>query len=244
LTYRDQINKIYSKIDSFASLGLEAIFDYQIYIDDLINSGFYQILSDVLVTKYDINIRSYTYTEDFKTDSFKKILNKTIPKYSRDIYSLKISKNVYSVGYHFYEGSYSNYLGDIVEIEAFDKNTILKDKALWTLQDQISAISLEVISGLSSSIKDAISQFPVDLGQKIHYNLNSEFFYQGLLYKCTNPYTWNKDIGTLYTPTYSSHWTQIYPLTYSQTIISDNTLPLINKYSKAIDILKSLNNIS
>ena len=57
MTYRQEIEKIYKKVDSLAQRGEDAYLDFREYIDDLIGYGQYSILDDVSFTKYNLYVK-------------------------------------------------------------------------------------------------------------------------------------------------------------------------------------------
>jgi hypothetical protein len=237
MSYKTELTKIYKKIDTISKKGKDGVFDYYIYIDQLIDSSQYSKLEDVMNIYYDINIGEYLSINDFKKDSYPKIREKTTSSFQKQLKALCEYRSVYQIGFHFYDSINNHYLGDIKEIEEPQNWIAYKDPKLTEIQDQIRIIDLEVTSGLQQSIIDSIPPFVDDRTLTIDFNIEDLVRYEENIYECTVPYTYN--VSTPITPTYSNYWMQIYSPTYSLTIIDSDEIKLIDKYNQAIDIVKS-----
>lgn len=113
--YKKRLFQIYSKIDSVSKGGEDNRQVYYELIDELIKNSEYEHLSDVMITKYDINIDSFIDINDFKIKSYEKIRYNTIPN---DLIALKRlfnSLGVYQVGLQFYNDVDNLFLGTILE---------------------------------------------------------------------------------------------------------------------------------
>jgi hypothetical protein len=70
MTYTEELNKIYIKIDQLGQRGKDATFDYYIYIDDIVNKSKYSLLKDVMNRYYKIYPDNYLSVDDFKRKAF------------------------------------------------------------------------------------------------------------------------------------------------------------------------------
>jgi hypothetical protein len=233
MTYRQEVERIYQNLNKLAKDGDLAIQDYYQYIDDLIDEGKYQMLSDVLITKYKIDLGEFWSIQDFKKNSFKKIKNKTISNTQIELNELFKEKSVYCMGKHFYNSTNYRYLGDIVEVNPeYQSGLYLLDVRPW----QSLETNLNVVRGSSSSIFDSVPRFGDISGESFFYVTQSQVSYQNNVYECILSFTWSKTNEI--TPTYSSYFTQSKIPNFSFIEIKDGSKSLLQKYSLAIDILK------
>jgi hypothetical protein len=239
MTYRQEIEKIYKKLDSLAQRGVDAYLDFREYIDELIDYGQYSIFDDVMLTKYNIDIKKYNSVEDLKKNVFSEIRFQTTSKFLKNLKKLYISKAVYNTGVHFYNVNDNKYLGDISEINPnTTPQNYFQDPRLS--QRIGSTPYLQVVVGLSSSIYDAIPEYNLTyINGVISYVTYSQVVYNKNVYECINSYNWS--YGNPITPTYSNYWTFSTLATYSVSSLTSSELSLLDKYSDAIDTLKSLN---
>jgi len=233
MNYREEINRIHKKLDSFALQGDLSIYDYYLYIDDLINEGKYSVLLNVMATIYGMDIRKFKTIDDFKKNSYKQIKSKTISKYQRDLNAVFLEQSVYNVGTHFYSSINNKYLGDILETEPeYSSNLYLLQIKPWETQ----IVNLNVIRGLSSAIFSSIPPFGSIAGKEFFYMTQSQVVYENKVYECISSFTWSK--SSFITPTFSEYFTQSVIPNYSSISISDKNMSLIDKYSLGIEILK------
>lgn len=237
-----EITKILNKIDTISRKGKTAVYQYYNYISELIDNQQYYLFQDVLMKYYDIDIRLYKSVEEMRRLTFPKIREKTQQSFQKQLKKLFDSKNVYPIGFHFFDKTNSHYLGDIMEVEEphptiFYQDPELVQKLPASENGEIKIINLEVTKGLSSSVYDAIPEFRIDPKSTLQIGSSSEVTYGNQIYECVQSYTW--DTNNQITPTYSEYWTPKSFPTYSMSVISDDTVPLYNKYSIAIDLLKS-----
>jgi len=235
MSYKKDINKIYKKIDTISKKGKDGVFEFYNYIDQIINNSQYFLLEDVMKIFYDINIRKYQSIDDFKKNSYSIIREKTSSSFQKKLKDILEYKNVYQIGFNFYDSITNHYLGDIREVDNSENWIAYRDPNLKQLQDEIRTVSIEVISGLSQSINDSVPLF-IDDNSDVEFNINDIVRYNGLIYQCVNGYTYSS-IDKI-TPTYSTYWNTVYAPTYSLIIIDDSSIKLIDKYSIAIDIVK------
>jgi hypothetical protein len=238
MTYRQELDKIYKKIDSLSQGGDDAIMDFRDYIDQLVQYGQYGVLIDVMDLKYSIDIRGYKSVEDMKKDVFKKIKFQTKSKSLKNLDSVYKSKGIFSNGFHFYDSTTKQYLGDIQEV---DKTNI----PLTAYQDPklISKLyggpNLKITVGLSSSINSAIPPFDKNYTLNISYVYYSQVRYEGKVYECVNPYNW--DYKNPITPTYSNYWAELTFPPYNVITLTDKNTNVFDKYREAVDILRNNN---
>ncbi len=237
MTYRQEIGKIYTKIDNLAKNGEDYYLEYRTYIEDLVNGGQYSALEDVMITKFNISISKYRTIEEFKKDSFKKIRFQTNSRSEISLDTLQKSKQVFSNGFHYFSATTSQYLGDILEVENYTKSDyVYYDTRLYKRNDEVRNISLQVVKGLSSSINAVIPKFGEISGKSVVYGTYSQVLYNGIVYECISTFRWG--LTSSITPTFSQYFTQSNIATYSLSTITDTSKLLIDKYSDAIDLLK------
>lgn len=116
---KQQIEKIYQKIDKIAKSGHDHIQDYYDYVDDIILKGNYALYTQVLYIKYDFDYTKYLSTEMVKRNSWSVILLKTNSKLQDDLYNLFTDNNLHQVGPKVY-GTSSNYIGTIREEDLYE----------------------------------------------------------------------------------------------------------------------------
>ncbi len=237
MTYRKEYNKIFKKIQTIAQKGQDGVFDYYIYIDELIDNKQYVILEDVMKSKFSLNIGNYPSIYDFKKKSYQTIREKTPSRFQQQYNALLEYRNVYQVGLHFYDKDNNHYLGDIKEVEEQEDWIAYKDPSLSEKQDQIRVINLEVTSGLPLSIIDGVPPFITDPNHTTDFVYGDLVRYDGNIFECVIDYSYNVDNPI--TPSDLDHWMQLFSPTYSLTIIDDDEIKLIDKYNLAIDIVKS-----
>lgn len=242
MSYKKDLLKIYNKIDTIVRKGHTSIYDYYSYIDELIDNGKYQMFQDVLLQYYKIDVRTYKHVSDFRKTSFDQIRELTNSSFQKQLKKLCDSSGVYPNGFHYYDYYTNMYLGDIKEVEIPHNNIMYKDPELTKVQKaadngEIKIITLEVTVGSENALAEAIPQFETRESQVITYPQDCTILFNNNLYKCLQTYTWQK--SNFITPTYSSYWTQISIPEYSFTVINDDTIPLLNKYKLAINIIKS-----
>ena len=239
MTYKQEIQKIYKKLDSLAKRGVDAYLEFREYIDELIGYGQYSIFDDVMVTKYNIDIKKYKSVEDLKKNVFSEIRFQTTSKFLKDLKRLYTSKGVYNTGIHFYNLNNNKYLGDIREIDSnIVSENYFQDPRLSKMLNETPHIS--VIVGLSSSIYDAIPEYNSNYTNgAISFVTYSQIVYDKNVFECIKSYKWS--YKNPITPTYSNYWTYSTFPSYSVFNFTSSEYTLLDKYSNAIDILKSLN---
>jgi hypothetical protein len=240
MTYRQQIEKIYKKLDLLGQRGEDAIMDFRDYVDEIVSNSQYTVFEDVITTKYNIDMRKYKFIEDVKKDLFKEIRFKTKSKYLKNLNSLISSKNLYLIGSHYYDSVTNKYLGDITEKENEKESKYSYiDRKLASSLGLIGIPDLIVTVGLSSSIYDALPEFE-DSGKNgvLNFPTYSQVTYFGKVYESIKSFTWN--FGKQATPTYSEYWTFSSFPTYSLFSFT-SSISLLDKYELALTKLRDLN---
>ncbi len=229
-SYRREYNKIYTKINKLAQKGSDYVFEYYELIDEIINNGQLSILEDVMLSKYDIQIRYFLSIQDFKEFSFKEIRKFTNTNSAEAVKKILDQKSVYLVGYHLFDRNSNHFLGDIRE-EEISVNLPYRDRRVIELSTNIVA---QV--GIPASIAASIPQFETNRTLVNRYEVGDHLAYTNNLYECIQSYTWSSI--NLITPTFSTYWTQITSPTYSVATFTSSSTTLVQKYSLAIDFLK------
>lgn len=229
-TYRKQFNSIFRRINKVAQKGQEAIVEYKELIDELITRGQYRYLSDVLLIKYGIDISDAENIQEVKNNTFADI--RRVTNFTPQIFLKNVAeeRGVYSLGYHFYNSSNNQYIGDIIEIDRTPDNLEKKTLDIY--------VDLEAVVGLTPSIIYAISTFYDDPRTRISFDLEAQVLYEGKIYHCTTPYIYSSTNRV--TPTFSTYWNQVSSPPYELTSFTGSST-LINKYRSAIDKLKTYN---
>ena len=217
---REEVEKMYKKINKIVSRGPSFAQTYYDFIEDVIKNKQSDILKDVTYVKYKIDIDGFASTDIFKKESFKKILSFNVSKETQDFAVFLQSKNVFTLGTQFFDSTSNKYLG---EIQQFDTSTI--------------SSALEIFTFYPSKMRSAIPSFIENPTITFSYKKDTIIYYQAKLYKCYEPYTWN-NLNRV-TPTFSTYWYEIFPGTMSNHKIIDQDITLFDRYSKSIDILRS-----
>lgn len=229
-SYRREYNKIYNKINKLSQKGPDYIFDYYELIDEIIAKKQYIILQDVMLTKYEIQMRNFNSISDFKGFSFKEI-RKSINDVSSESIQKTLNQNlVYLVGFHVYDSNNNNYLGDIRENQTIARTEYTNPRL------QNITVQLQAERGIHSSVFSAIPTFENNLLTTIVYSVDDILLYQGDIYRCQIGYTYS--YTNKITPTFSTYWSQMQVPTYSVSYFTSSTTTLVQKYSSAIDFLK------
>lgn len=237
MSYRREFNKVSIKISQIAQKGQDGKFEYFEYIDELIDSGKYSLLEDVMNTKFKIDIRKYMSITDFKKQTYDKVRQVTNSLFQIKLKKLFDDNQLYPIGFSFYDKPTNHYLGDIKEVEQIEPYILYKDPKLVEKQDQDRIINLEVTSGLPDSVLNAIPTFEADPTTEIPFTSGDYVRYNTNIYECAISYTYNFDNQIL--PTDTNYWMQIFSPTYSLTLIDDDSTKLLDKYKEAILIVKS-----
>jgi hypothetical protein len=96
------IKKTYKKIDNLAKGGNENIFLYKKLVDDIILNNEYDILYEVLLRYYKINIKEFSDYADIKQKTFAKIRLLTPSAYEENVKRLQQRLGFYNIGLDVY----------------------------------------------------------------------------------------------------------------------------------------------
>jgi hypothetical protein len=227
---RREIEKIYNKINKLAQKGSDYVFEYYTYIDELIASGKYSILEDVMLTKYEISMRAFTSVNLFKEFSFKEIRKFTNYNSSEALQKLLETKSVYLIGFKLFDKNTNHYLGDVREEQI--------DNQIFRYNRKLFERTIEVVAeaGIKSSAFEVVPRFEDNTRLINFYDVNEHLIYSDKIYQCIQGYTYSST--NRITPTFSSFWTSVNLPGYSRLGVTSSNLTLVDKYSQAIDFLK------
>ena len=230
IPYRREVEKMYNKINKLAQKGPDYVYEYYSLIDEIINNRQYYILQDVMITKYEIQMRNFLSITEFKEFSFKEIRKGLNDVSLESIKKVLNQKFVYLVGYHLYDSLNNHYLGDIRENQTYTRLEYTNPRL------QNITIQLQAERGIPASINSAIPQFENNPTITRHYGLNDLLLFNENIYQCQLSYTYS--YTNKVTPTFSAYWAQMIVPTYSTAFFTSSTITLVQKYSSAIDFLK------
>lgn len=218
--YKVDIEKLYNRITKIVVKGEAYQQRYFDLIDEVISNGQSTLLQDVYIKKFGIDLTKFSTIDGFKKKTFSRVAITLKSKENQNLQTLFDTQNVFPTGNHFFDSLSGRYLGDIKQFDTIQSNKIL-----------------EVTTFYPSEMKSAIPNFVSRLNSIIPYNLDFVVYYDQSLYKCIQSYTWSR--YEQITPTFSNYWTEVAPGTQSYTEISDQTISLIDKYTQAINIIKT-----
>jgi len=227
---RREFNKIYTKINKLAQKGSDQVFEYYNYIDELIASGKYSILEDIMLTKYEISMKAFLSVNDFKKFSFKDIRKFTNYNSAESIQKLLDTKSVYLIGFRLFDSQTNHYLGDLRE-EQIENGVFRYNRKLFEMTIEVVA---EV--GIKGSALEVIPVFEDNTKLINFYDMDEHIVYWEEIYQCVQSYTYSST--NRITPTFSSFWASVNLPDYSRLGVTGSNLTLVDKYSQAIDFLK------
>lgn len=105
ISFKKDIEKIYSKIDKISKVGYDNFQEYYNYIDDMIFNSKYDILTQALLIKYNFDCLRYTNISDVKHKSWSVVLSKTNSNFQDDKYKLLKANNLYQIGIDIFRES-------------------------------------------------------------------------------------------------------------------------------------------
>ena len=228
--YRREYDKIYKKIYKLAQKGHDYIFEYYELIDEVVAKKQYIILQDVMLTKFEIQMRNFSSLSEFKDFSFKEIRKSLNDVSAESIHKVLNQKFVYLVGFHVYDSVNNHYLGDIHENQTATRTEYTNPRL------QNITVQLQAEKGLPSSINSAIPHFENNPLMTRIYSLNDLLSYQGNIYQCQLAYTYS--YTNRVTPTFSVYWAQMSIPTYSVAYFTQSNTTVVQKYAEAVDFLR------
>lgn len=102
-SFKKDIDKIYSKIDKIAKKGSDNFQEYYDYVDNLIQSSQYGVLTQVLLIKYQFDYSRFLSVNDVKRSSWSQILFWTKTPLQDGIQSILKENSIYRIGLDVYK---------------------------------------------------------------------------------------------------------------------------------------------
>lgn len=102
VSFKKDLNKVYSKIDKIAKKGRDNFQEYYNYVDNLIQNSSYGILTQVLIIKYDFDYTRYLSVNDIKRFSWTQILFRTQTNFEDGMRTLLNETSLYRIGLDVY----------------------------------------------------------------------------------------------------------------------------------------------
>jgi hypothetical protein len=144
--YRKKLGKIYRKINNIAIKGRDNELEFYKYIDELIESGDYSLLEEVLLQYYQIDTSVEQSIELYKRKAWNEICFQTKPSFLSKLSLLYKSNNIYQQSYDIYLNGLNISIGQILEKEIYTNDTkyLIKNSEFAKLIGE-KLIYLEVI---------------------------------------------------------------------------------------------------
>lgn len=109
------IKKTYKKIDQIAKGGPDNIFLYKKYISDILDNKEYDVLYEVMLHYYDIDIHQYEFFDEIKNNTFEKVRLRTFSTYEENVKRLQKRLDFYNLGMDVITNSGNNIIGQIYD---------------------------------------------------------------------------------------------------------------------------------
>lgn len=119
-TYKQKLEKIFKRIEKLSLRGNSNLFEYQKYIDELINKGQYAQFKDCLNYYYKIDVRRFVDVQEVRRQTWDLILFETNTSNQRKLNSLYKTEKVYQQGFEIFDLDTNVKLGEIKEIDNID----------------------------------------------------------------------------------------------------------------------------
>jgi len=161
---KKRILRIFNRINQICQKGRDYFVDYCVYIDGIIADGQYDLLQDVFINFYSVDIRKYNTISIMKQKTFDIALFNTSSTFQyklKDYYDLK---GVYQVGQQIYDSTTNENLGTFTELDRLKTvnylgvtysytpvNPYYYDPELFEKIKEASEVILEVLIGAFSS---------------------------------------------------------------------------------------------
>jgi hypothetical protein len=161
---KKRILRIFNRIKQICQKGRDYFIDYCVYIDGIIEDGQYDLLQDVFINFYSVDIRKYNTISIMKQKTFDVALFNTSSTFQyrlKDYYDLK---GVYQIGQQIYDVSTNENLGTFTELDRLrtieylgvtysynPESPYYYDPELFEIIKEPSEVILEVLIGTSSS---------------------------------------------------------------------------------------------
>ena len=115
---RKKIDKLYKQIDALAKSGKDQVFEYYLFIDDVVSKSQYGYFEQCLDIYYKINIISYLSIDDVKKKTWPEILFQTNSTFQTKLKKIYDKKLVYQNGYNIYYDD-NLLIGQIKELDQY-----------------------------------------------------------------------------------------------------------------------------
>ena len=118
--YNQKLKKIYKKLEKLTLRGKSNLFEYQKYIDELVDKGQYTQFKDCLNYYYKINLEIFVDLQDVKRTSWDLILFQSNTNTQKKLNTLYLKEKIYQQGFEIFDSETNVKLGEIKEIDNFD----------------------------------------------------------------------------------------------------------------------------
>lgn len=139
-----KIQQIYKKVDAIAKKGKDGYLDYTMYLDELVNQGEWSLFEDMMLKKYQIDIRQYKSVNEVKSKTYEKVRFFTLDEFQEDLKNLYLGEGVYQNAFTIYKNSDNEPLGQIYELEIVKENYPLYKDTELAIKEKVIIINLEV----------------------------------------------------------------------------------------------------
>lgn len=163
-TYNQKLEKIYKKLEKLTLKGSSNLYEYQKYIDELINKGQYSQFKDCLNYYYKIDVNKFIDVQDVKRTSWNLILFQSSTNTQKKLKTLYDVEKIYQQGFEIFNLLDNQKLGEIKEIDNFDfyekyqySNSLYLDNEFAT-RTNIKRIFLEVYKNNEFLLIDTIDE--------------------------------------------------------------------------------------
>lgn len=163
-SFKKDLDKVYSKIDKIAKKGSDNFQEYYDYVDNLIQSSQYGVLTQVLLIKYQFDYSRFLSVSDVKRSSWTQILFWTKTPLQDGIQRILKENSLYRLGLDVYKENPIPYVrlidpslspgtgADMKLVIADDSNRgVLRIDVLKTGNNYSTASYIEVLGGSPSA---------------------------------------------------------------------------------------------
>jgi|TARA_R110002167_G_scaffold196067_1_gene399062 hypothetical protein len=119
-TYNQKLKKIYKKIEKLTLRGNSNLYEYQKYIDELIDKSQYSQFKDCLNHYYKIDLSHFVDVQDIKRTTWSLILFQSNTNTQKKLNTLYLKEKIYQQGFEIFDSETNTKLGEIKEIDNFD----------------------------------------------------------------------------------------------------------------------------
>jgi hypothetical protein len=143
VTITKRINQIYQKVDAIAKKGKDGYLDYVTYLDELVSQGEWTIFQDMMLKKYQIDVRQYKSVDLVKSKTFEKVRFYTLDDFQQELKDFYKSEGIYQNGFDVYNLSDNSILGQIYEFEEVKENFPLYKDTELAVKEKVIILHLE-----------------------------------------------------------------------------------------------------